>query len=198
MTIIFPRVPAVDEEALARRLAKIAVSPLSGATGQLAGVAVEALSYTAPQQIWFSTLDALLANRLLVDARAQTWRYLLCEGDRGMGEIEIGPSSADAGRFFVAVHEGGAAQSTIDALAFAKSLPEAAAQDLEARFLRVPALNFAALWLHGAAQDLLIPVVGHADILPPGHAYTETQVTAALRGRAQTASHGPEPRRGRP
>lgn len=198
MAIVFPQAPAIDEPALARRLAKIAASPLSGAAGQLAGVAVDALSYTVPQEIWYSTLDALLDNRLLASARAQAWRYLLCEGDRGVGEIEIGPNSADAGRPFLAVHEGDAAQATIEALTFAESLPEAAAQDLEARFLRVPAMNFAAVWLHGGAQDLLIPVIGHGDILPPRHAYTEAKVTGALRERAERARHAPEPRRGRP
>jgi hypothetical protein len=188
MPITFPTPPSFDQQTLSSRLAEIAESPLSGSKGQLAGVAVDALSYTAPQQNWYSSLDALKTGRLLADAQARSWRYLLCEGDRGVGEFETEGNDPQSARL-VAIHEGEAAQLTIDAVQFAESVADVQARDFEARFLKVPALSFTALWLHRNDQDIIIPVTGHYKVLLPKHAYTEAEITDVLRLQVQEGSH---------
>ena len=197
MTVILPPPPPLNELLLGRQLAQIAGSPLSGATGEIAGVAVERLSYTAPHRNWYGTLDALLAGRLLADATPASWRYLLCDGDRGVGELEVSSNDQDPSRPFVAVHEGAATQLSIEALSFAESIPEIAAQQFEARFLRVPALGFMAIWLHREGRDLIVPVAGGGDRLIARHVYSETEVTQALLPRAHEASTAPGGRPGR-
>jgi hypothetical protein len=197
MAVVFPNPPSLNEQMLGRHLAQIADSPLSGAKGQLAGVTIDALSYTAPHQNWYSTLDALIAGRLLADAQAGSWRYLLCEENRAVGEFEVESDDQQMAQRFLAVHHGSAAQLSVDALRFAESIPEVGDRDFEARFLKVPALNFSAIWLHRDDQDLIIPVTGHSEALTPRNAYSESDVVSALRPRAEEARRGPGGRPGR-
>jgi hypothetical protein len=196
MAIVFPPAPLVDEPLLGLRLAEIATSPLSGARGEVAGVPLEALSYATPHRNWYSTLDALAAGQLLAAAEARSWRYILCDQERGVGEIETESNDQQPFKPFVAVHQGTAAQRSIDALRFAETLPEVQNRDFEARFLKVPALNFTALWLHASDRDLLIPVSGQSDVLQPQRAYSEAEVVDALRARAEQARRAPRARPG--
>jgi hypothetical protein len=191
MPITFPSPPLLNQQALALRIAQIAESPLSGSKGQLAGVAIDALSYTTPHQNWYSSVDALMSGRLLADAQPRSWRYLLCEGDRGVGEFETEESDQQSAKPFIAVHEGAAAQLTIDALQFAESVTDVQIHDFEMRFLKIPARNFTALWLHRSNQDIIIPVTGHYDVLLSNHAYTEAEITNALRARMHEGSYAP-------
>ncbi len=192
MPVVFPTPPGLDEGPLGRRLALIASSPLSGSRGEIAGVPVERLSYTPPHQNWYSTLDALIAGHLLADAKAKSWRYLLCDGDQGgVGELEVATSQQTGATPFVAVHEGTAAQLSIDALRFAETIPDVGHETFEARFLKVSALDFTALWLHRDGQDLIVPITGGGDALETHHVYLEQQVTQALFPRAQQARDAP-------
>jgi hypothetical protein len=196
VAIVFPAPPSLNEQFLGRRLAQIAISPLSGAKGEIAGVAVDKLAYTTPHQNWYSTLDSVVAGRLLADAAPKSWRYLLCEGDVGIGEIEVASNDQDPSTPFVALHEGSAAQLFIEALSFAESLPEVINQNFEARFLRIPAVGFSAVWLHRDGQELIVPVTGGGDILSTRHLYTEPEVTQALLPRAREAREAPGARPG--
>ena len=185
MAITFPAPPSFDQKILGQRLAQIASSPLSGDRGQIVGVSVDRLSYTAPHQNWYSPLDAILAGRLLADAMPTSWRYLLCEGDRGIGEIEV--AMRDRSDPSVVIHEGSAAQLSIEALNFSELIPEVVSQDFEARFLKVPALDFTAVWLHRDRHDLIVPVTGCGDTLLSRRAYAEPEVIKALLPRSRNA-----------
>ncbi|MBX5159613.1 MULTISPECIES: hypothetical protein [Rhizobium] len=195
--IIFPDPPRFSEQHIGRRLAQIASSSLSGVSGQLAGVDVARLSFTAPHQIWSSNLNAILANRLLANALLISWRYLLCDGELGVGEFEVIPNSQDPSMPFVALHAGSASKLTIEAISFAESLPEITSETYEARFLIVPAVGFTALWLHAANTDIIIPVTGGGDDLSSERVFTEIEVTRALIPRAIAANSivgvGPRP-----
>ena len=197
MAIVFPAAPLLNEQFMGQRLAQIASSPLSGAKGEVAGVSVGKLSYTAPHQNWYSTLDAVVAGRILADAAPQSWRYLLCEDDRGIGELEVAPNLQDPATPFLALHEGSATQLSLEALSFAESLPEVINQTFEARFLKIPAVGFTAIWLHRDGQDLIVPVTGGGDALATRQVYTELQVTQALLSRAREAREAPRARPGR-
>src|SRR5262245_145696 len=112
MALIYPTPPHLDEQKLALGLAEISNSPLSGSRGQLMGLSVNLLSYTAPHQNWFSNPDALVKGRMLADARAQTWRYLICNGDRCVGELEADPTQQGGASPLLAIHHGDAGQWT--------------------------------------------------------------------------------------
>jgi hypothetical protein len=186
----------LSEQFIGQRLAQIASSPLSGARGELAGVAVDKLAYTTPHQNWYSTLDAVVAGRLLADAVPKSWRYLLCEDDRGVGELEVTPNVQDPSTPFLALHEGSAAQLTIEALSFAESLPEVINDNFEARFLKIPAVGFTAIWLYRNGQNLIVPVTGGGDALVPRHVFTELETTQALLLRVHEAREAPGVRPG--
>jgi len=196
VAVVFPAPPSLNEPLLGRRLAQIAISPLSGARGEIAGVPVDRLSYTAPHQNWYSTVDAVIAGRLLADAQPRSWRYLLCEGNKGVGELEVEPNDQNPAAPLIALHEGSAAHLSIEALGFAESLPQVMNQNFEARFMKIPALDFTAVWLHRDGQDLIVPVTGGGGVLSVRHAYTESEVTQALLVRARQAREAPGARPG--
>ena len=183
MPLVFPSPPPIDQAFLARRLAQIAASNLSGAPGQIAGVEVAKLSCATPHQYWYSSEDAVMANKLLANAVAKSWRFLLCEGRTGVGEIEITLKQQSQASPAIAVHAGPAAQLSIEALAIAESLPEVRNEDVEARFLRIPSLYFAAVWLHSAGFDRLIPISVVQPALTSMQVYSEAQVRQALLAR---------------
>jgi hypothetical protein len=182
--LVFPTPPGIDEAFLGRRLGQIAASTLSGAPGQIAGVEVRKLSYTSPHQYWYSTDDAVITNRLLADAIAISWRYLLCEGRIGVGEIEITLGTTPQALPGIAVHAGPAAQLSIEALAAAETLAEVRNETVEPRFLRITSLHFAAIWLHREGYDRLIPISAVQPALASLQDYTEAEVRRALLARA--------------
>jgi hypothetical protein len=76
-------------------------------------------------------------------------------------------------------------EATLEALSVAEKMPIVAKAKYELRFLKAPAVYFAALWLHGEKQDVLIPMVDPPGGLKKNRAYSEEQVIKALRGIAQ-------------
>ena len=61
--------------------------------------------------------------------------------------------------------------ATIEALNAAEKLPRVAKAEYELRFLKAPAVYFAALWLHSGNDDILIPMVD-----PPGRLEKEPRL----------------------
>jgi len=182
--LVFPNPPPLDQAFLGRRLAQIAASDLSGAPGQIAGVEVAKLSYASPHQYWYSSDDAVVDNKLLANAVAKSWRLLLCEGRTGVGEIEITLNQQPQASPAIVVHAGPAAQLSIEALAIAETVPEVRNEDVEPRFLRIPSLHFAAIWLHCEGFDRLIPISAVQPALSSLQVYSEAQVRQALLARA--------------
>ncbi len=151
---------------------------------------LEALSHSEPHPVYYVSLDALADGKLLAAATQASWRYLLVQDDAAVAEAELsvgrrGAKGADAKPLaFLGLTHGPFTAATIESLGAAERLPQVAAADYELRLLKVPAVYLAALWLHGANDDILIPM-GEGD--PPGglkknRPYTEAAVIKALRG----------------
>ena len=153
-------------------------------------VRIEDLSQSDPHPVFVAPLAALVKGRLLEAAQQTGWRVLLVQGEQPVAEVELSGKSqrgAKGGSALKAISltRGPFTEATIEALSVAEKLPRVAKAKYELRFLKAPAVYFAALWLHREKQDVLIPMVDPPGGLKKNRAYSEEQVIKALRGIAQ-------------
>ncbi|HTS23306.1 MAG TPA: hypothetical protein VMN79_16035 [Casimicrobiaceae bacterium] len=154
---------------------------------------LETLSHSEPHPVYFVPLDALAEGKLLAAAKQTSWRYLIVQDNDAVAEAELtvgrrGAKSAAARPLaFAGLTHGPFAAATVDALHAAERLPQVARDDYELRLLRIPAVYFVALWLHGAKEDLLIPMGNPPGGLKSNHPYSEAAIVRALRGPAEQA-----------
>jgi len=149
---------------------------------------LEELSHSEPHPVFYVPLDALAGGKLLDAATQTSWRYLLVQDDAAIAEAELSagrPGAKGAGAKpleFLGLTQGPFTAATIEALGAAERLPQVAAADYELRLLKVPAVYLVALWLHGAKDDILIPMGDPPRGLKKNRPYTEAAVIKALRG----------------
>ncbi|HEX9274822.1 MAG TPA: hypothetical protein VGA51_00280 [Casimicrobiaceae bacterium] len=153
-----------------------------------AAMRLEALSHSEPHPVFYAPLDALAGGKLLDAATQLSWRYLLVQDDAAVAEAELSVGRRGAKRAgakpleFLGLTHGPFTAATIEALAAAEQLPQVAAADYELRLLKIPAVYLVALWLHGAKDDILIPMGDPPGGLKKNRPYTEAAVIKALRG----------------
>ncbi|HEV8263174.1 MAG TPA: hypothetical protein VGQ19_20745 [Burkholderiales bacterium] len=149
---------------------------------------LEHLSHSEPHPVYYVPLDALAGGKLLDAATQTSWRYLLVQDDAAVAEAELsvgrrGAKGAAAKPLeFLGLTHGPFTGATVEALGAAEQLPQVASADYELRLLKIPAVYLAALWLHGAKDDILIPMGNPPGGLKKNKAYTEAAVIKALRG----------------
>jgi hypothetical protein len=160
---------------------------------------LETLSHSEAHPVYFVPLDALAKGKLLDAAKQTGWRYLLVQDNAAVAEAELsvsrGAKSAKASKTattarplqFASLTHGPFAAATVDALGAAERLPQVERDDYEMRLIKIPAVYFVALWLHGAKGDILIPMGDPPGGLERNKPYTEAQIIEALRGSAQQA-----------
>lgn len=154
---------------------------------QLAFVANAAPSeVTVPTPVYSLGLDALAQQGGLSDAKHVAWRYIIDKGTGRRVAAEVSYDDATAQHAFASLNEGSFVDDTPVQLSAAETSAEAAAGDFELRLLRVPALYFVALWLHGrnGAQDLLVPLQPAQAPFVAGQLYPADQVEPELRKQA--------------
>jgi hypothetical protein len=148
---------------------------------------LEGLSHSEPHPVFYVPLDALAAGKLLDAATQASWRYLLVQDDAAIAEAELSAGRRGAkgtgakALEFLGLTQGPFTAATIEALGAAEQLPRVAAADYELRLLKVPAAYLVALWLHGAKDDILVPMGDPPGGLKKNKAYTEAAVIKALR-----------------
>ena len=157
------------------------------------------LQHSEPHPVYIGTLDDLAAGKLLTAAKQTGWRYLLAHGDEVVAEAELteerraakgkkGAKSTKTAKgakredlAFASLTHGPFTGATVDGLHAAERLPQVEKADYELRLLKVPAVYLVALWLHGANEDLLVPLGEPPAGLKRNKAYTEAAVIRALR-----------------
>lgn len=191
MPIVLPTAPRIDEGIVEQHLLRIAKSTATGPPGQLLNGPPDRLSYTDPHRNYTVTLDALSKGQLLAAASATTWRYLIVNQEKGVGELELASNiDADGNEVndrFVALHHGEACQCTLDVLHSAESDGAIQDGDYELRFLSVASLYFDAVWLHSRERDFVIPINDRTRTLRKGQTYSEGDILGVLQPLALNA-----------
>jgi hypothetical protein len=160
-------------------------------------IRMEALSHSEAHPVYFVPLNALAQGKLLDAATQTAWRYLLVQDNAAVAEAELsvprrGAKTAKTAKTarpveFASLTHGPFAAATVDALSAAEQLPQVERDDYEMRLIKIPAVYFVALWLHGAKQDILVPMGDPPGGLERNKPYSEAQIIEALRGSAEQA-----------
>jgi hypothetical protein len=168
--------------------------------GMKADVRPQELEHSEPHPVYVATLDDLVAGKLLSAARQTGWRYLLVQNEEVVAEAELsaarpaakGAKGATKSRSskqheltFAGLTHGPFSGATVDGLHAAERLPQVEKDDYELRLLKVPAVYLVALWLHGANEDILVPLGQPPAGLKKNKPYTEAAVIRALRATAE-------------
>jgi len=184
MPFVLPTAPKLDASVVEQHLLQITNSAATGPPGFLLGDRPESLSYLDPHRNYGVTLDAIAKGQLLSVATPGTWRYLITNNDKCVGELELASSidedNNEVIKRFVALHHGEAAQATLDVLNSEEASLVVQQGDYEVRFLRIVALYFDAVWLHSQNRDALIPIHSGIKTLRHRKAYSEGDIIGVL------------------
>jgi hypothetical protein len=182
MPITYPSGPTHGADIVSSSLRKVLDSP-AGA-GVLKGHTAGDASVSAPHQTYFVRLDDLAKGLLLEAAKPVAWRYLIYVEGQAVAEIEL--TNPDHGEpTFLAFHEGPFANASDLALSTANALTKFKKTNWEVRYLKIPSVYFAAIWLHGKQDDSLIPLMTPPPGLKVNSPYSEAKVISALSGVAR-------------
>jgi hypothetical protein len=118
------------------------------------------LALAQPHQIFSLGLADLAAGRGLEAAKSTGWRYLVHAGENPVASAETSVAPTGSEHVFSAFNSGPLVASTVEAIRMVQGLPQVSRGTFEMRLLRVPALYFTALWVHGAqaTDDVLVPL----------------------------------------
>ena len=117
------------------------------------------LHVTEPHQVYTVELEEIINKRLLSAAQPAAWRYLLIDNSKKTAVLEADLVENDDGEIqFNGLYQSPFSYSTVKALESAENLTAVRNNDFEIRFLKVPAVYFAALWLHNDSQNIIIPL----------------------------------------
>lgn len=121
---------------------------LSGGSGVVAP--------TAPHMVFTILPEFIASPQPLANAIAIGWRTMVIQGSHAVAAVEYAEGGSASN--FKSLNEGPFVKSTASAFKIAEGLPEVSGQDFEPRLLQLPYVYLMALWLHGATDDLLIPL----------------------------------------
>lgn len=143
------------------------------------------LSAVRPHRMFEIDLTDLAAGRGVRAARPVGWRWLVHDGLRTVGAVEV--ADRGTGQQIARFTEGPFATCTDAAIATLRSLPQIERGHYELRLLHIPGLYTVALWLADltARHDLLVPLAP----APPGvqalRPYPADELAAALATRGR-------------
>ena len=183
MPIYHPEEPAGGEAALRDGVTQFLTRPDVGDThyGFLLRGPVH-IEHGPPHKVYTVSLRDLAERRLLDAATEVSWSYPLFANSEPIGELEIGALPPDEGELAArAFHKTPFTQATVAALREAEKSSSTTDEDYEVRFLKIPSVYFAALWLHAAKDDILLPLREPPGRLKSNQEYKEPDVISALR-----------------
>jgi hypothetical protein len=179
-----PHGPEV-ETAATRGLREILARPARSAPLFETEIDPRTATLAAPHDGYVLDLGPLRAGEVLSAARPYAMRYLILAEPEAVGSVDV--VHEEAGESFVAARVG---SGPFDAALLA-SLREARERlagtesEVEPRFLLIPALYIAALWLHGAEEQLL-PLAPEWEELSAGKTFPEEEIAPILRRLAES------------
>jgi hypothetical protein len=188
MAIINPKAPEAGRHIVSENVGQIHGTRTHGIGPLLQDIRSEELSAVDPHQSYYVALKDIVSGHLLDAARATAWRYLIIKGNSAVAEAELN-ADEKAGKLlnFIGLYQSPFAQATLAALRIAENLPQVKKQDYELRYLKIPSLYLAAIWLHGQADDILIALEPAPAGLKANQPYSQSEVIKLLKSTAQKA-----------
>jgi len=129
-----------------------------------------------------TNLMNLSSRNFLSAAQRGLWVYPLMKETNAVGEVGLMADKQTGKELkFSYLKETGSTNAMLEGLRIAERLPQIKNQDYELRRLDIAPILFAAVWLHGKSDDILIPLpptFGRWNAYQP---YSESQILALLK-----------------
>lgn len=180
-TLTAPEPPKRGHQVILERLAATLESE------ELSGIDTIDVSLRYPHQAYSGRLDDLAAGRLLDAAKPTAWRYLITSPhSTAVAEATLVETGAGSGLRCSYIEVGPRASGSLQAIRAAETHLPLGASTYEVRFLQVPAVNLAAIWLKSDKGDVIIPVGRAPGDLILDVPYSELEILNAMRPIAQS------------
>lgn len=156
MGLKLPSAPRGTQQVVALALQRAQTSgrfAFSGVTGGAAAV----VTPVAVHQVYSVGLNQLANGRGLRAAKMVGWRTIVLHGSDPVAAVEFTGGGPEL-RNLKSVNQGPQVQSTASAITLAEGLAQVKEKDYEPRLLQISAICLVSLWLHGAKEELFIPL----------------------------------------
>ena len=182
--------PPVNGQALVMRALECAVPNAAGSMPYVTGPAL----LLNPYRGYYASLSSVAAGEGLGTARAYGWRYVIAQGGVLVTAVELVDQGPPVGLSWYATFHP-PLDSELLALNQAEDVGGVPNHDYELRYLRIPGLDLAALWLKDQSRDddRLIPIEPVPDYLVANKTYTAEEFSDLIRGPAHRAVVPPPP-----
>lgn len=191
MPLQFSQPPPEASAAVTSRLDAVrdSAQPTSRALG---GADPGSLTPSSPHEVYVLGLKDLLSEDALGAAQMTGWRYLLGDEATAVSSAETIVTGGGEHRF-ARFNSGPFVASTVTALETVADMPQVQTENVAPRLLTVPALNLMAIWVHGSADDVLVPLAPAPQGVEAGRQYDPAELFAGLQDQAQSqVGIGPE------
>ncbi len=172
-----PKVPEGGRQIVCEKVSRI----LQSFPRSFKGLRIEDLTVADPYQSYSVGLTDLASGKLLSATKADGWQYLLVHGTNAF-RVAYLTADGKTGKAMkcTGLSESDFSDGRLEALRIAEQLPQVKKQDYELRALDMPWILFAAVWLHGKSDDIIIPLpptFGRWDAYQP---YSESRMIKLL------------------
>jgi hypothetical protein len=164
--IIYPKAPEGGQEMVLKSVSEVLPKLAQG--HHLIGVRLDDLVIAKPFQIYFAWQTNWISGEFLSTAKygiGGGWQYLVTRGTNVvlMMSVNADEQTGKALKCLVPLYADPANEDftlnqQLQALRLAEQLPQAQTRDYEVRWLAMPWISFAAVWLHGKSDDIIIPL----------------------------------------
>jgi hypothetical protein len=145
----------------------------------------EEITIAEPCREYFAGASNLVQGHLLMTVKPDGWRYLLSHGTDTVGTAQLNADDgASKGLRFNSIQKPFFPDAIPEALRMAVKLPQIKTADYELRYLDVNH-HFMMVWLHGKADDILIPLPPTFAPLKEYQPYSEGEIIRLLKPDAE-------------
>jgi len=155
------------------------------------GAKIEDLSIVDVYQSYNVMPKAVLSGSLLLNARPapKRWMYFIMRGTNAFAIAEL--KANDDNSLELVELDRGLALALRAALIKSEQLPQVKKQDYDFCFLNLSPLSFWAIWLHGKADDIIIPLSPDYGLWNANQSYSEKEIIRILKPIAEDRMKAP-------
>ena len=181
--IIYSKAPDGGRQIVSESLTQMLAEHSNGSVLGERGLKLADVTIGEPFRTYYVGLTNLAAGKMLSAAESHSWQYLLLHESNAVGAVSLHETGGKLE--FSGLYGTDFSSETLGAMRMAEQLPQIKKQDYELRRLDIPTILFAALWLHGKSDDIIIPLGLTFGRWGANQPYSESQMIKLLKPAAK-------------
>ncbi len=156
MGLKLPPAPPGTQQVVALALQRAQPSGRFAFSGAIGGAAA-VVTPVATHQVYSIGLNQLADGSGLRAAKMVGWRTIVLHGSDPVAAVEFTGGGSEP-RNLKSVNQGPQVRSTASAITLAEGMAQVKEKDYEPRLLQISSIYLVSLWLHGATEELFVPL----------------------------------------